>query len=103
MGVQIFIYNGGKRLITNDKVMQVLKGVIEPEIGLNVVDLNMIKKITIEDKKIEVRIVLTTPFCPLAGFLVEEVKKKVDEVAEGREVEVVVLDEPWIPPERIGE
>ncbi len=103
MGVQIFIYNGGKELITNDKIMQALKEVVDPEIGLNVVDLNMIRKITIEDKKIEVRIVLTTPFCPLAGFLVEEVKKKVDEVAEGREVEVVVLDEPWIPPERIRE
>ncbi len=90
-------------MITNDKIMQVLKEVIDPELGLNIVDLNMIKKITIEDKKIEVRIVLTTPFCPLAGFLVEEVKKKVDEVAEGREVEVVVLDEPWIPPKRIRE
>ncbi len=44
-----------------------------------------------------------SPFCPLAGFLIEEVKKKVDEVAEGREVEVVVLDESWIPPKRIEE
>ncbi len=46
-------------MITNDKIMQVLKEVIDPELGLNIVDLNMIKKITIEDKKIEVRIVLT--------------------------------------------
>lgn len=42
---------------------------------MNVVDLNMIKKVNIDDKKIEVRMVLTTPFYPLAGFLVEEVKK----------------------------
>ncbi len=90
-------------MITNDKVVQALKKVVDPEIGLNVVDLNMIKKINIADKKIEVRMVLTTPFCPLADFLVEEVKKKVNEVAEGRQVEVVVLDEPWIPPKRIRE
>ncbi len=63
-------------------------------------DLNMIKKVNIDDKKIEIRMVLTTPFCPLAGFLVEEVKKKVRAIAEGREVYVVVLDEPWIPTER---
>ncbi len=93
--------SGGKNLITIDKVMQALKEVVDPEIGLNVVDLNMIKKVNIDDKKIEVRMVLTTPFCPLAGFLVEEVKKKVRAIAEGREVDVVVLDEPWITPERL--
>ena len=80
--------------------MQAIKEVVDPEIGLNVIDLNMIKKVNIDDKKIEVRMVLTTPFCPLAGFLVEEVKKKVRAIAEGREVDVVVFDEPWIPPER---
>ncbi len=87
-------------MITIDKVMQTLKEVVDPEIGLNVVDLNMIKKVNINDKKIEVRMVLTTPFCPLASFLAEEVKNKVRAFAEGREVDVVVLDEPWIPPER---
>ncbi len=92
--------SGGKNLITIDEVMQALKQVVDPEIGLNVVDLNMIKKVNIDDKKIEVRMVLTTPFCPLAGFLVEEVKKNIRAIAEGREVDVVVLDEPWIPPER---
>ncbi len=42
--------------------------------------------------------VLTAPFCPLAGFLVEEVKKKVRAIAGG--VDIVVHDETWIPPER---
>jgi len=87
-------------LIIIDKRMQTLKEGVDPEIGLNVADLNMIKKVNSDDKKIEVRMVLTTPFCPLAGFLVKEVKKKVRAIAEGREVDVVVLDEPWIPPER---
>ncbi len=62
MGVQIFIYNRGNELIASNKIMQVLKEVVDPEIVLNVVDLNLIKKITI-----------------------------------------VVLDEPWMPPKRIGE
>ena len=63
--------------------MQAIKEVVDPEIGLNVADLNMIKKVNIDDKKIEIRMVLTTPFCPLAGFLVEEVKKKVRAIAGG--------------------
>lgn len=88
-------------MITNDKIMQALKEVVDPEIGLSVVDLNMIKEVNIGDKKIEIKMVLTTPFCPLAGFIVDEVKKKTMELAEGREVDVVVLDEPWIPPDRL--
>ncbi len=38
---------GGKKLITNDKIMQALKEVVDPEIGLNVVDLNMIRDVNI--------------------------------------------------------
>ncbi len=53
------------------------------------------------DEKIEIKMVLTTPFCPLAGFIVDNVKKKTREVAEGRKVNVVLLDEPWIPPDRL--
>lgn len=58
--------------------MQAIKEVVDPEIGLNVIDLNMIKKVNIDDKKIEVRMVLTTSFCSLAGFLVEEVKRRLE-------------------------
>jgi ATP-binding protein involved in chromosome partitioning len=81
--------------------MQALKEVVDPEIGLSVVDLNMIRDVNIGDEEIEVKMVLTTPFCPLADFIVDEVKKKTMEVAEGREVDVVVLNEPWIPPDRL--
>lgn len=88
-------------MITNDKIMQALKEVVDPEIGLNVVDLNMIRDVNIGDEEIEIKMVLTTPFCPLAGFILNNVKKKAMEVAEGREVDVVVLDEPWIPPDRL--
>ncbi len=88
-------------MITNDKIMQALKEVVDPEMGLNVVDLNMIRDINIGDEKIEIKMVLTTPYCPLAGFIVDNIKKKTKEVAEGRKVDVVLLDEPWIPPDRL--
>ncbi len=86
--------------VTKEKILEALKEVIDPEIGINVVDLNMIKDIDINNKNIGIKMVLTTPFCPLAGQLSEEVKRKATEVAEGRDVKVTVLDEPWMPPER---
>ncbi|MEW6162557.1 MAG: metal-sulfur cluster assembly factor [Nitrospirota bacterium] len=87
-------------MLNSNRVLDALKKVIDPEIGLNLVDLNFIKEVDINDKRILIKMVLTSPFCPLASYLVNEVKRKAQEVAEGRDVEVVVLDEPWVPPER---
>jgi len=87
-------------MLTKDQVLQALNDVMDPEIGMSLNELNMIREVNIEDGKVEVKMVLTTSFCPLAGQLVEEVRKKTTAVAEGRDVEVVVLDEPWTPPER---
>ncbi len=89
-------------MVTKQEIRQALRSVIDPEIGTNVVDLNMIKDVSIDDKRIEVRMVLTASFCPLAGLIAEEVKKRTMEVAEGRSVDVVVLDEAWTPPKRFG-
>lgn len=87
-------------MLDSNLILHALKGVVDPEIGVNVVDLNLIKAVDINDKRIIIKMVLTSPFCPLISYLVNEVKRKTQEVAEGRDVEVVVLDEPWVPPER---
>lgn len=87
-------------MITKDQVLQALNEVIDPEIGMSLNELNMIREVNIYDKEVEVKMVLTASFCPLADQLVEEVRKKTTEVAEGRKVKVIVLDEPWTPPER---
>jgi metal-sulfur cluster biosynthetic enzyme len=87
-------------MINKDRVLLALNEVIDPEIGMSLTELNMIREVNIDDKKIEVKMVLTAPFCPLADQLVEEVRKKTAEVAEGREVKVTVLDEQWTPPQR---
>lgn len=88
-------------MINKDRVLLALNEVIDPEIGMSLTELNMIREVNIDDKKVEVKMVLTASFCPLAGQLVEEVRKKTAEVAEGREVKVTVLDEQWTPPKRL--
>lgn len=88
-------------MINKDRVLLALNEVIDPEIGMSLTELNMIREVKIDDKKVEVKMVLTASFCPLAGQLVEEVRKKTAEVAEGREVKVTVLDEQWTPPKRL--
>jgi len=85
--------------ISKDSVFNALKQVIDPEIGINLVDLGMIKDIEIKDEEITVKMVLTSPFCPMIDYLVEQVKNKVESVAPDTRVIVSMLDEPWVPPE----
>ena len=85
-------------MITEEKVREILKNVLDPEIGISVIDLNMIKKIEITDKEINIDLVLTIPGCPMAVYMMESVKAEVETIAEGRAVNVKKIDEKWIPP-----
>jgi len=83
---------GGKM---ETQIREALEEVIDPEVGINVVDLGLIKEIVINGGAVEVRMVLTTPACPLVGYLVEQVRRKTKSVAGVETVEVTILDEPW--------
>jgi serine O-acetyltransferase len=85
-------------MVTRDEVLSSLRDVIDPEIGVNLVDLGFIRDVEIAEDRIEVRMVLTMPGCPLAGYLVTQVQAKVEAMAEGRAVDVALVDEPWQPP-----
>lgn len=85
-------------MIDEEKIREVLKDVMDPEIGMSVVDLNMIKTVNITDDLINIDMVLTIPGCPLASYMINEVKSKVEQISEGRKVAVNCLDEQWIPP-----
>lgn len=81
-------------MITKEKIIQALKEVIDPEIGVSLVEMNLIKDVLIEGEKVKVKMTLTIPGCPLANQLVEDVKRKVESLLEGvkeAEVELVFL------------
>jgi len=81
--------------VTEGHIREALKEVIDPEVGISVVDLGLIKEIAVNGSKVEVRMVLTTPACPLVGYLVEQVRRKVAGLEGVEKVEVTILDEPW--------
>lgn len=76
-------------------IRQALREVIDPEVGVNVVDLGLIREIACNGRGVEVHMVFTHPGCPLAGYLVEQVRRKAKSVAGGEPVEVVLVDEIW--------
>ncbi len=79
------------------QIRENLRQVVDPEIGLDVVALGLIKEILFEDSRVHIKMLLTTPFCPYAPWMVQMVKEKAQEVVPERTVEVEVLPEPWDP------
>jgi len=88
--------NGGSDGRNAEKaIRQALRDVIDPEVGVNVVDLGLIREIRRAGDDVIIRMVLTSPAHPMAGYLVEQVRRKARRAADGRTVEVVLLDEAW--------
>ncbi len=85
-------------MVGQEQVFEALRQVMDPEIGANVVDLGLIRDVQIEDQGIHIRMVLTMAGCPLARFLTRSVQQAAEAVAEGKRVEVELLQEEWVPP-----
>ena len=88
---------------TKEDVMNVLKDVVDPEIGIDIVTLELIYEIIVsENGKVDIKMTFTTPMCPYGPMLVEEIKAKVSEINGVKEVNVdVVFDPPWQPSEQL--
>ena len=82
--------------VTEETVREALRGVLDPELHLDVVALGLIKTVNIETTPVEVKMLLTTPFCPYGPWLVQQVKETA-EGAAGREAKVEVVPEQWNP------
>ncbi len=85
------------------RILTALRGVYDPEIPINVVDLGLIREVTVEEKEgpttVRVRYTLTAPGCPLAQMLSSLIKRTV-EAAVGSDVNVELIYEdfpPWTP------
>ena len=77
-------------------ILDALRAVVDPEIGMNVVELALIKQIIQSPELTEVKMILTTPFCPYAGSMIQQVKEQVETVVE-HDVKVTLLAERWDP------
>ncbi len=56
-----------------------LAEVVDPEIALNVIQLGLIRKVSIADKEAAVYVLLTTPFCPYGPAMLDVIKQKATE------------------------
>ena len=73
-----------------------LREVMDPELGLNIIELGLIRDVSIDDESVQLKMILTTPFCPYAPALIEMTRSKAIE-AMGIEAMVELGMEMWEP------
>ena len=80
-----------------DKVIAEIKKIYDPEIPVNIYELGLIYDIIIDDKNnAKIDMTLTSPNCPVAESLPNEVKNSVKEIKEVKDVDLnLVWEPPW--------
>ena len=86
-------------MFTETDVREALREVIDPELGINIVDLGLVYGITIDDARVRLEMTMTTPACPLLDYLKQLVLSAVtSRIPEVEEIDIdVVWEPPWNP------
>ncbi len=78
-----------------ERIVEVLKTVYDPEIPVNIYDLGLIYKIDLnEEGELDLDMTFTAPSCPAADFIIEDVRTKVEAVAGVKSANVNMVFEP---------
>lgn len=82
----------------DEELTEALRSVIDPEIGLNIVELGLLRNLDIDDEsdKANITMILTTPFCPYGPQIIEQVRQVGNTVMDGG-VSVEIGIELWDP------
>lgn len=86
-----------EKLKTEDRIVEVLKTVYDPEIPVNIYDLGLVYKIDFKDYGVlDVDMTLTAPNCPMGDYIMEDVRQKLEGIDTVKQANVnLVFDPVW--------
>ena len=80
------------------QIADALKHVIDPEVGINIVDLGLVYDIQIEDDTVALALTMTTPACPMSSYIKRHAATMLDGVPGVERVQIdLVWEPPWSP------
>ncbi len=85
-------------MVTKEEILEQLKEVSDPEIGMDIVNLGLVYDIEINDDRVYIKMTMTAPTCPVTPWILSEAQRVVEnlEKVEAADVELV-WDPPWNP------
>ena len=93
--------------VTREQIIEVLKGIEDPELFLDIWFLGLIYNIDLErteeqQSKVKIEMTFTSPMCPAGPLLIDKVKTGIQALAGVKEVEVkIVFNPPWQPSDEV--
>ena len=89
----VFTYDPGTKEST---IIEALRTVVDPELGLNLVELGLIQGVEVTPDQINVKMILTTPFCPYGPAMLDQVRQKAKQ-ATGQPTLIELGTDLWDP------
>jgi metal-sulfur cluster biosynthetic enzyme len=90
--------SGNAEGLTTERVLDALKNVYDPELGINIVDLGLVYDVAIADGSVHVEYALTTMGCPIGPLIEQQMQAILEQVPGVRAVDAeMVLRPPWSP------
>lgn len=84
-----------EKIELEQRIVEVIKSVYDPEIPVNIYDLGLIYRIEVDDDNgVEIDMTLTAPNCPAADFMMEDVRMKVEAIAGVSSLKLNLVFEP---------
>ena len=82
-----------------EAILETLKSVVDPEVGVNIVDLGLVYKVEINPDEVYIQVTMTSPACPLHGVITRNMDKVLRKAFPelGKMTIEVVWDPPWSP------
>ncbi|MCL4334653.1 MAG: metal-sulfur cluster assembly factor [Candidatus Thermoplasmatota archaeon] len=85
-------------MVTKEEILNELKAVSDPEIGMDIVNLGLVYDIQINGDRVYIKMTMTAPTCPVTPWILAEAQKVVENIdgVEAADIELV-WDPPWNP------
>ena len=80
--------------VTKEKIYEALKNVRDPEIGFNIVDLGLVYDVEVQNGKVNIKMTLSSPSCPLSGTILSWVESAVRNLEGIEDVDIELVWEP---------
>jgi metal-sulfur cluster biosynthetic enzyme len=85
-------------MATREEVLEILRTVEDPELGMDIVDLGLLYEVEVEDSKAKVTYSLTSMGCPAGPLIAGDIESAVRQVEGIQDVELeLTFDPPWTP------